>query len=96
MVYVAAENPPWKVERNQELQKVRGTLRRALPAAAYEKLDFRYNECSVVSEARPDANHIGRMTRRGWTWFDSELVAVHPSVSLEKLKHDGVFSDPDE
>ena len=95
-IYIAVENPPWKVERNQQLGRVRQALRRALPAQVYDRLEFKYSECAVKTSSHIDSKYVGRMTRKGWKWFDSELLSIHPGIGLSNLKSDGVFSDPEE
>ena len=94
-VYMTVENPPWKVERNQQLTKARLALRRVLSAQAFAKLDFKYSECAVLSSTGSDGCYLGRLTRRGWRWFDAELTREFPEVPLDRLKRDGAFSDED-
>ena len=86
-VYCVVENPPWKIEKNKTLNRLRQAFKRFMPANVYGNLDFRSNECAVATDKSSDALYLARLTKKqSWKWYDSEILRLCPGINLAQLK----------
>ena len=92
-IYCSVQNSPWRTERNAVLSRARRALRRQCTPALFDSLDFRYNECSIYSSKGWESCCMGRLTKKGWRWWDAVVAQAIPGINMGKLRADSGQSD---